>query len=152
MLWSFELDRRWWNLCMQSPSFPNKILFNLFMLMQQISVVKIALFLLKICYRFLSSGPGKLRKSPWKVMEKSLDLFWLMGYEPCNLWKCHLTSYWIQYVSWTQIVYGSIGEISQLAKFLSAQFCWTLQYLFPLWANRFSYAKDCGLQFCRCAL
>ena len=41
---------------------------------------------MKICYQLVILGPGKLEKSPGKALEKSLNLFRLMVYEPCQLY------------------------------------------------------------------
>ena len=38
---------------------------------------------MKMCYRFMIFGPGKLRKRSLEVLEKSWNFFGLMVYEPC---------------------------------------------------------------------
>ena len=63
------------NLSMQTPRFFNKIYLVYFLLSHRAKRSYGHIISMKIYCRFPIFGPGKWRKSPWKVLEKSWNFF-----------------------------------------------------------------------------
>ena len=72
---------------MQTPRFPNKIYPVDFTWSHRPKCSYERVASMKICCRLAVFGPGKLTKSPGKVLEKSWNIVGLMVYEP---WYRHV--------------------------------------------------------------